>query len=323
MYNLWNFDIFSKMSEKNKAIFEKMTKNEIAENDLILSVLGMLEYDNIPNGFEPRFLELYKIINGNCGIAKFDDMYIPFIGGHADMVDHYGLGTHYVGADMGGTSYDFEIGKTGVVAWNNKLGIPDILDIRRTASVIAETWTSVDMNILYCRYAPLFSVKNAKIKAALDTALKNIQIGKPTTFLSDLNLTDIGLKDFEQINLTDVRESEKLQYLFKSLDDVKRNFYNRYGVSLSTTSKMAQQTKEEINQTNALAMIYPIERLKSAQKMCDEMNALWGTNISVHFSEVWQIEYNKYCNSIQKVCDNVSHETSKREEDKNDNPGDL
>ena len=305
MFSLLNKLYNDKLREKDKAQLNKFAVNNIYRNQLLNSIIGMIEYDNVPDGLEMKFVELYKILHGICGITKDSKgKFTAFIGGHSNQVNNYGLGTHFVGADSV-ESYDFEINKNGVVAWNNKLGVSDIKNINMISDTLTELKTSLDYNIMYARYNPLISVKDAKTKTALDTALKNTRDGVPTTFLSNLSmaLDEFGVKDIELINICDVKNSDKLQYLYKAFDDTFRHFYNVYGISLSTTSKMAQQNDSEINQTNALAMLYPLERLKCANIMCDEFNQIYGTNMTAHFSEVWQVEYNKYKKSMQEVCD--------------------
>lgn len=305
MFNLLDKLYNDKLREKDKAQLNKFAVNNIYRHQLLNSIIGMIEYDNVPDGLEMKFVELYKILHGICGITKDSKgNFTAFIGGHSNQVNNYGLGTHFVGADAV-ESYDFEINKNGVVAWNNKLGISDIEHINMISDNLTELKTSLDYNIMYARYNPLISVKDAKTKTALDTALKNTRDGVPTTFLSNLSmaLDEFGVKDIELINICDVKNSDKLQYLYKAFDDTFRHFYNVYGISLSTTSKMAQQNDSEINQTNALAMLYPLERLKCSNDMCNELNQIYGTNMTAHFSEVWQVEYNKYKKSMQEVCD--------------------
>ena len=305
MFNLLDKLYNDKLREKDKAQLNKFAVNNIYRHQLLNSIIGMIEYDNVPDGLEMKFVELYKILHGICGITKDSrGNFTAYIGAHSNQVNNYGLGTHFVGADAV-ESYDFEINKNGVVAWNNKLGISDIEHINMISDSLTELKTSLDYNIMYARYNPLISVKDAKTKTALDTALKNTRDGVPTTFLSNLSmaLDEFGVKDIELINICDVKNSDKLQYLYKAFDDTFRHFYNVYGISLSTTSKMAQQNDSEINQTNALAMLYPLERLKCANTMCEELNQIYGTNISAHFSEVWQVEYDKYKKSMQAVCD--------------------
>lgn len=315
------------LKAKDKAKLNKATTDVIYRAQLFNSIIGMIDYDNVPDGLEPRFIEMYKLIWGMCGIAKNKDGKLTaFVGGHSDTVNSYGLCTHFIGSDPANNSYDFEIGVDGVVAWNNKLGVSDIEHINQIAGMLTELKTSLDYNIMYARYNPLISVKDSKTKTAIDTALQNTRDGVPTTFLSNISmeLNELGVKDIELINICDVKNSDKLQYLYKAVDDTMRNFYNVYGISLSTTSKMAQQSTQEINQTTGLAMLYPIERLKCAKEMCDEVNRIFGTNMTCHFSEVWQIEYQKYVNSVNKVCDDDhTDEQNENEEREEENDGNV
>mgnify|MGYP003337470198 CR=1 FL=1 len=149
MFNLIDKLCDGKLRDKDKAQLNKYAVNVIYRSQLLNSILGMIEYDNVPDGLEMKFVELYKILWGMCGITKdTKGEFTAFIGGHSDQVSHYGLGTRFVGADPI-DSYDFEIGVDGVVAWNNKLGISDIEHINMISDTLTELKTSLDYNTKY------------------------------------------------------------------------------------------------------------------------------------------------------------------------------
>lgn len=267
-------------------------------------ILGMIVYDNIPDGFDPTFHELFRYSNGVCGVTRRDDgKIISFVGGHSDDVSPYGLGTHYIGTSMDGYTYDFIIGETGVICKNNKMMTPDIDDITMSAFINNELFKSIKSCIKNSRYTKIISAKDDKIKTAINTALKDSEDGQPRAFVHNISDFESEFKnaDYNVLDLCDVKMSDKIQYLFKAIDDNDRQFYRHYGISLATTSKMAQQSREELNNTNALAMIYAIERLNCARDFCDDLNTLYGTNLSCHFGEVWELEYQKYINEIENM----------------------
>lgn len=267
-------------------------------------ILGMIVYDNIPDGFDPTFHELYRYTNGVCCTTKREDgKIISFVGGHSDNVSPYGLGTHFVGASMDGYDYDVIIGETGVICKNNKMMTPDIDDITMSAFVNNELFKSIKACIKNSRFTKVISTKDDKVKQAIDKALTDSEDGQPRSFVHKINNfeSEFNPADFNVLDLCDVTMSDKLQYLFKAIDDNDRQFYRHYGISLATTSKMAQQSREELNNTNALAMIYAIERLNCARDFCDDLNALYGTNLTCHFGEVWELEYQKYISEIENM----------------------
>lgn len=283
----------------NKPKVKKQINTNNHNIRLLHSIIGMLEYDNVYDGLDTNFMELYKILDGKVGIVEDKDKIIAFRGEHSNIVNAYGVGTHFIGASAL-NSYDIVDGKNGVVGYNNKLMTSDYFEILKYSEIFANIDISAEYNIMYSKYNPLFSVKNQKIKEQITQAFNNMNDGKPLTIVSKLSdeLLNEGIKPIEVINLTDVKNIDKLQYLLKAFDDYEKQFYRHFGISLNTSTKMAQQSEEEINQTQSLAMIYPIERLKCANEMCKKMNKLYGGNMTVHFSEVWEQEYIKYTNSV-------------------------
>ena len=67
---------------------------------------------------------------------------------------------------------------------------------------------------------------------------------------------------------------------------------------------MAQQTEKEIDGNTSMSFIEPYDMLTNRIKRCDSINRIFGTNISVDFSENWKREVERYDND--SVTDNVN-----------------
>ena len=279
----------------NKKKFKQWEKDlltviymQIFLNDLI----SMLEYENIPDGLETDYLELMKIQDGVCGVIKLEDGdIVPFRGGFSDKLDHYGRGTHFVGACLDGTDIDAVINEDCVIAKNNILMSSDIPNLHRLAKMLVETDISMNFNLFYSRYAPMLRAFSESESTKIKTALENIEAGVPVTIVfDDIDQILEGSNVERVINYTDVKNSDKLQYLSKFHDDILRRFYTYYGHAMSGTEKMAQQSVDEIGRNDTVAMIYPLIRLKKAQEFCKNLNKLYGTNMTVDFSSAWNVK---------------------------------
>lgn len=291
-----------------------MTETTVFQRSLN-DIIGMIEYENVEEGLNMTFLELYRYCFGLCGVTTSDKGgYVAYVASHAEDIDAYGLGTHLIGATPDGQSFDRVINKDCVLCKNNKLMTPDFDDIMLSTRLSVEAYKSIRACFKLSRYSKIVSTKDSKTQEAIKQAMNDSEEGIPTSYVNNIGneLADEynNTNDVNCIDLTDVRNSDKLQYLFKALDDIERQFYRHYGISLANTSKMAQQSREELTNTNALAMIYALERLKCAKEFCDDFNKLYGTNMSCHFSEVWELEYQKYKREIEDL---------KKGEDTNDN----
>ena len=67
---------------------------------------------------------------------------------------------------------------------------------------------------------------------------------------------------------------------------------------MQVTSKLAQQSTSEVHGSDSVAMIEPLMKLQCRKRMCDEINAMFGTNIEVEFSEVMNNNYDLIVNYV-------------------------
>jgi hypothetical protein len=70
-----------------------------------------------------------------------------------------------------------------------------------------------------------------------------------------------------------------------------KRFYNIYGQPLQTQNKAAQSISDELHGMDSVSFIIPIQMLKCRQALADNINRIFGTEITVEFSECWKIEY--------------------------------
>lgn len=322
MIDIYQFilDTGQKIRKKDINRLDNLMTETTVFQRFLNDIIGMIEYEDVPDGINTTFLELYRYSFGLCGVTKSNKGgYVAYVASHSEDIDAYGLGTHLIGATPDGQSFDRVINKECVLCKNNKLMTPDFDDIMLSTHLSVEAYKSIRACFKLSRYSKVISTKDGKTQEAIKQAMNDSEEGIPTSYVNNIGneLADEynNSNDVNCIDLTDVRNSDKLQYLFKSLDDIERQFYRHYGISLANTSKMAQQSREELTNTNALAMIYALERLSCAKEFCDDFNKLYGTNMSCHFSEVWELEYQKYKREIEDLKKGEDEDANKTDMD--------
>lgn len=294
------FNWFDNLKAKHKKDYNRHSYS----NEFMRFLISMFDYDGLPETLEKRFLELYLHSCGSVLVGKIkDDLYCvpPNLSGD---IDAYNQGTHACGICPIGR-IDGTRGIDVVWGLNNNLAYPST-SIYRNAEIMSELDTSILTVTKFARISKVGVAKDNKTKTSLDETFKRIQNGEISTILSDnlLNELDSGKKSLEVLDFTDVKESDKLQYLFHAKDDVLRQFYNHYGQSSQGTSKMAQQTINEIE--GGVSFIDPMDMLEQREKMCSEINRIFSTNISVKFARAWADEYAKYASmKEQNITDDV------------------
>ena len=287
--------------------------------------INQFEYDGLPDTIPHEFLEMYLLINGNCAIGKpkgESEIYCA-IGSYNGDYNGY-LPKSYTAAVIGldeisGDWYGQD--KSIVVAKNNNIGIPEF-DIPFTADVLNQIDISEKMNVIFTRFARIPFVENDKEKAQVESAIKSIIRGDYTAIASR-DVADSFEKFIEGaaekdkfLDLVDVDKVNGLQYLNQYRDNVFKRFLCRRGYMVQTTAKLAQQTNAEMHGADSYAFLYPLQQLKQREKMCEEMNALFGLETSVHFNPILSKVYERYMKDDEQP-ENVSRETPTEEQVEN------
>lgn len=302
-------DMYNDMKSKAKTNF----LNVLYYSWMLETLVSMFEWRGLPETIPSEFLERYLIRGGVCGVGKVDGKLTAAVGGFCGNVDAYGIGTEFTASTPIG-SFRGVRGESVAVGLNNSLMQPDFFLVK-FADTFAELEKSIDLNIRYARLMPFPVVNNSVEKNAVDEVLKRLENGEMKNVIKIDSLVDPLTNEKREIpvlNLSDVSKIDKLQYLSLAMDDTIRRFGNIYGQSLQTTAKNRQALSDEIHGQDSLSFIVPCDKLKQRQKFADEINSIFGTEISVDFSECWKIEYEKFLKSNDErgVEDDVLSETA-------------
>lgn len=316
------------MFEKNGFYYNEMKakhKNAYLNKAYFTMLLDMLismyKWDNLPNTIPAEWIEKYLILYGVCGVGNINGKLTAVMGGLCGDVDGYGIGTQFVGATPIG-DINGKRGEDIAVGFNNSLYMADML-LTKFADGLTEIAKSYDLNIRYARLMPMPVVRDNKDKIAIDSALDRLQNGEMKTTVKIDSFYDPIIQDKNDIpvlNLSDVSKIDKLQYLSLAFDDQIRRIANIYGQSLQTTAKNRQALSDEIHGNDSLSFILPLDRLRQRQKFAEEINNIFGTDITVDFSECWKIEYEKFKKSNEMVGE--SNVLSAPNNSRGDNDGD-
>ena len=293
---------FSKMKEKTQKAYRITSYDEIFID--MLSSMFVYRGEGVPEEILARqsFINKYAALDGAAAICKmegvptsgpsvFDGKYII---GKAESVgtpDPYGFGADLMVTGDNGFVKRFEnwIENPEVaVIFNNTSYTPD-MNIGRYSDALAELEVSLKLNVLFSRMYPIPLASDTKVKKSIEEAIKNMQDGKIATIMDERKLREIidQAKGIETVNLTDAEKSTYIQYLAKYRDDLMRWFYSLYGMNSQGSSKLAQQTVDEVNQDSNASMILPHSMLKARQDGVEMCNKKFGWNMEVSFSECW------------------------------------
>ena len=332
---------FARAKERCKAIKEYRLLMYYIELWQVL--MSQFVYEGLPESLPAEWIEGILISNGSVGIGERDGTLYCAAGGYIGQINGY-LPEKYVaqvpaigqitGEAESPAAYDIsgEPGKTIVVGWNNASHTPDF-DIMDTAAALTEGRTSEDINVIFSRLLRIPIARSSKEKAIFESAINAILDGRVEAISSDIkSLSEIVNECDEQVqflDLVNVKDVDKLQYLNQYMDNQLKRFMRRHGCSMNITNKLAQQTNAEMHGADDYSMIYPMQKLHYRELMISDLNRIYGEKYgftaSVRFSDILKNNYDKVINYVPDelnekgiVADDVYVENSVEEVENNE-----
>lgn len=298
-------NIYSALKEKVKSA---ITNSDYC-NQLIVSLCGMFVYgckaDEYLEEMLNHKLELWLRVYGKVGFARDEDgVYFGRVAFTGGKLNKYGWLNEVDIFTLDGKQHHFNLDTDNVVImFNNGLGHGE-WDALRYADKLTEIDKSWDCAVYNCRYSQMVLVKNDKVKKVIDSAIQSTADGKPIIISGqDLLGNDLikngDSKGVEVFNITDVTNSDKLQYLTHARDDLFRTYYQKYGIDTNSTGKMAQQSTEEIEGNVGRSFIIPNDNYNWRVKALDQIKKKLDLDITISWGESWGIELSKYEADVQ------------------------
>lgn len=310
----------------------------IHQNELNILHYSMFEYSNLPDTVDPLYIEQYlqePIPDSYIGWWRLSasEASPGFPAGSlivssatlGTKLNPYGEGTEVICITRNGherrftNRYDDEV----VVGFNNITKIPCI-DVAVDSQTLAEIDLSLLYLIHYTRLYPIFKAADEKTRDKIITAFANMELGKPLTIIDKPLLEDLGIEteSIQKELLTNPELAKEIQFTAKLREDVKRWHFTKYGQTINSSSKLAQETVDEVNGAVSASLIIPLSMLAARRAMIEEVNRKFGTDIKVDFSGAWRAEVTRYedISGEDEIDGTENEETLEEEEVKEDAP---
>jgi len=174
----------------------------------------------------------------------------------------------------------------------------------RYASLLTENAVTLRLSDINLRALLTMGAPDDKTKASAELYLKRLEDGEnavigETAFFDGVNFHDAG---HPNNHMKDLIEYE--QYL-------KASWFNELGLDSNYNMKRERISNGEVNQ-NSDALIPLIQNMLNSRKECiDDVNKLFGTNITVELTSIWEKEFEETLNPEPETNDE-NDEISKR-----------
>lgn len=296
-------------------------QNDIIENDYFWWLLAademMFEYENLPEEIDPYRLEDFLNLTGGVVWQKTQgEHHVAPYAAREGQINQWGYGERAHSTTLNGISLEGIVGIDAAVIYNNTVRSPQN-DLYTTADIFTDIDSSSKVNVQLARVAPIYGVQNEKQKTALEELLKKIIAGEIQTIISDADTNinsvmdpDRGIKTIDA--MTQPEKIQYIQYLSQYFDIRMRRHFARRGLSMKTSDKQAQVTRDEVHGMDAVTWFYPLSKLRARETGLKMVNQIYGTDIRVHFSELWQQEYDAY--RLRSMQEDINEEREVRED---------
>lgn len=242
----------------------------------------MFEYKGLPDTIPKRMLEFLLQINGFACFTKVKGELYAFYGGLGGEPDVYYRPTICnVSSPALNWTATLKIGTDCIIVRNDSFMRGLVPLYQRYATAMVENDLSFKLATINTRIQSLISAPDDTTKAAGEKYLQDVADGKLGVIASNEFLEGIKVQPNTSTLRTFTDLIEYQQYL-------KASWYNEIGLNANYNMKREKLSTTESQMNNDALLPLVDDMLESRQKCLEEVNALFGTNITVDFASSWE-----------------------------------
>ena len=243
--------------------------------------ISMFDWQNLPDTIDARFLELALF---NDGMAVFfKDEVMGYLGLQvmiSGALDVYRIPITRTAFAQNG--YQMKLDQSNsVIIFNNMLHTNSILDVQEMSKRLYEIQRTIDVNVIQQKTPKIITcTENQRL------VMKNLYaqyVGNEPFIFGDKNLDLSGIKTFDTTS----------PYVADKLYDLKTQYWNEaltyLGISNVNTVKKERMITDEVQRNLGGTIASRYSRLFMRQQACEQINKMFGLNISVDYREDMQV----------------------------------
>lgn len=243
--------------------------------------ISMFDWKNLPDTIDARFLELALFNDGMAVFFKDEVMgYLGLqvmIGGNLDVYRIPITRTAFAQ-----NNYQMKLDPSNsVIIFNNMLHTNSILDVQEMSKRLYEIQRTIDVNVIQQKTPKIITcTENQRL------VMKNLYaqyMGNEPFIFGDKNLDLSGIKTLDTTS----------PYVADKLYDLKTQYWNEaltyLGISNVNTVKKERMITDEVQRNLGGTIASRYSRLFMRQQACEQINKMFGLNISVGYREDMQV----------------------------------
>lgn len=281
-------------------------------HSLLEKCFGMFTYDGLPETLPAEQLESRLIMTGYSAVfynEKAQGLVTSY--GGLSGVDKYYLPTDFVYAQPALGSDNLTVHSNCVIIWNSqvdqyeRIGLWEL--IKRYARLLADFDSSINIATVNYRSTKNNVVATDQVAKSVDEAMRRIELGQRYT-INQNSILDL----YKTVPWNDEKDG-KIQELLNAKEQTLSNFLSEIGVK-TAKDKRERVITDEMSADDQLLTVNTGDMLRWRQKGVEEINKVFGTNITVKKSDEYQLkgddEYDVNRISTDEITNNNSTGTT-------------
>lgn len=243
--------------------------------------ISMFDWQNLPDTVDARFLELALFNDGM--VVFFKDEVMGYLGLQvmiSGTLNVYRIPITRTAFAQNGYQMKLD-SSNSVIIFNNMLHTNSILDVQEMSKRLYEIQRTIDVNVIQQKTPKIITcTENQRL------VMKNLYsqyMGNEPFIFGDKNLDLSGIKTFDTTS----------PYVADKLYDLKTQYWNEaltyLGISNVNTVKKERMITDEVQRNLGGTIASRYSRLFMRQQACEQINKMFGLNISVDYREDMQV----------------------------------
>ena len=268
----------------NSSVNDKQSSLTYYISLMLNSTSSIFEYEGLPETMPQREIELMLKVQGKTCVTRCPDGELRMLGGElGGKPNPYYIPERFIGANPAlNWSYDLKIDEECILMYNDSSFIGLMPLFTRYASQLIESDITMNMAVIQSRIVSLLTANTDASRKQCEIFIEDIINGKLSVVTDQAFIEAIKTIPYANTgsqSLTDLIEHHQyLQSAWKNLIGINSNYNMKRERIMSGEASMNIDT------------LYPLvtDMLNCRRTCWNKVNAMYGTNISVKLSSIWE-----------------------------------
>ena len=229
--------------------------------------------------FPQKEIENRLLIDGFCGFLKDSKAgFMVATGGMYGVTQYYDEFTMFKwSAPAVANTKSCTIGKDCIIINNNQLRNPILPMVLRYASLLAHADISLKCALINTRETNTYASNDENTAENIIKYYERLYNGESASILDESLIDSVK-------NISNRESTTAIKECLSARTDLLSNFFKEIGVK-SANDKKERMIESEVDSNNQLLLFNISDMLAERKKACEEINRIFGTNITVELSD--------------------------------------